>query len=66
MIAFSLSQLSEVPVYETHCVGVIYVHPGQANDESAIFANQSGSQRYNELLSRLGQPVCLSQCDPHR
>ena len=47
--AVHLKQLSCVMCYSCQIsvqVGVLYVGPGQENDEKAIFSNQFGSIRY--------------------
>merc|ERR1712088_819732 len=46
--------------------GVLYVGPGQENDEKAIFSNQFGSIRYSKFLSGLGSLVDTTTTDPGR
>lgn len=53
-----------IPPYETHKVGVVYVGPGQCNNESEILRNNFGSGRYVEFLHRLGTLISLPDADP--
>ena len=41
--------------HEAHKIGVLYVGPGQANDEQAILSNPFGSLRYTDFLHGLGK-----------
>jgi len=45
--------------YETHKIGVLYIGPGQENDEAAILLNEFGSSRYAQFLHGLGSLICL-------
>lgn len=49
--------LDTIHPYETHKVGVIYVGPGQCNNETEILRNCFGSVRYMEFLSKLGKCI---------
>ncbi|XP_067006155.2 tuberin isoform X2 [Anabrus simplex] len=60
----AFKNLDRIPPYETHKVGVIYVGPGQANNETEILRNQFGSLRYTEFLQRLGTLIKLKDADP--
>ncbi|XP_029838078.2 tuberin isoform X1 [Ixodes scapularis] len=55
--------LDFVPTYETHKIGVVYVGPGQAQSETAMLSNRSGSERYTRFLLGLGRTVCLRDLD---
>jgi hypothetical protein len=46
----AIKNLDRIPPYETHKVGVIYVGPGQAGNETEFLPNQFGSLRYAEFL----------------
>lgn len=56
--------MDTIPPYETHKVGVIYVGPGQCNNETEILRNRFGSVRYMEFISRLGNLIALPDVDP--
>lgn len=60
----ALKILDRIPPYETHKVGVIYVGPGQCNNETEILKNGFGSVRYMEFLSKLGTLISLQDADP--
>lgn len=62
--ARAVRNLDRIPSYETHKVGVVYVGPGQANDEGAILSNVYGSERYANFLQHLGDLVRLRDCNP--
>ncbi len=49
--------------HETHKIGVLYVGPGQAQDETAILANTFGSLRYANFLHGLGSLISLRDVD---
>ncbi|KAI5634861.1 rap/ran-GAP domain-containing protein [Phthorimaea operculella] len=55
----TIKNLDLVPPLETYKVGVLYVGPGQQDDEVAILSNEYGSVRYAEFLSALGTVVSL-------
>ncbi|KAG8194110.1 hypothetical protein JTE90_003050 [Oedothorax gibbosus] len=61
----ALTVLDHIPPYDTHKIGIVYVGPGQAEDEVAILSNIYGSARYVEFLKGLGEIVDLSESDPH-
>jgi tuberous sclerosis protein 2 len=61
--ARAVKVLDRVPPYTTHKIGVVYVGKGQTS-EAAILANTSGSSRYLEFLSGLGQLRRLSDTTP--
>jgi hypothetical protein len=50
----ALSVLDLVPAVETHSIGVVYIAPGQEDDEEAILKNVHGSPLYTSFLSQLG------------
>ncbi|XP_050345802.1 tuberin isoform X6 [Nymphalis io] len=55
----TIKNLDLVPPLETYKVGVLYVGPGQQDDEVAILKNEYGSVRYMEFLRLLGTLVPL-------
>lgn len=59
----SIKNLDLVPPLETYKVGVLYVGPGQQDDEVAILKNEYGSIRYAEFVRELGTLVEL-ESDP--
>ncbi|KMQ95864.1 tuberin-like isoform x1 protein [Lasius niger] len=59
----AVTNLDRIPPYETHKIGVLYVGPGQASNETEILANQHGSLRYTEFLKRLGTLIRLKDVD---
>jgi tuberous sclerosis protein 2 len=58
--------LDYIPPYETHKIGVVYVGPGQACNETAILQNQYGSARYRDFLQGLGTLIKLKEIDPQK
>ncbi|KAF7689317.1 hypothetical protein HF521_012670 [Silurus meridionalis] len=56
--------LDQMPPYDTHKIGVVFVGPGQANNEVAILSNEYGSNRYARFLTGLGKLIHLKDCDP--
>ncbi|KAH1016696.1 hypothetical protein HUJ04_007876 [Dendroctonus ponderosae] len=56
--------LDNIPPYETHRVGVLYIREGQVNNEMEILKNQFGSLRYMKFLQNLGTLVKTSDVDP--
>lgn len=54
-----LPLLDLAPPYETHAIGVLYVGPGQCNNEGEILRNCYGSVRYIEFLRSIGTLVSL-------
>ncbi|EFN68657.1 Tuberin [Camponotus floridanus] len=59
----AVTNLDRIQPYETHKIGVLYVGPGQASNETEILANQHGSLRYTEFLHRLGTLIRLKDVD---
>jgi len=62
----SIRILDRMFCYETHKVGVLYVGPGQQNDETSILSNQFGSSRYSSFLSGLGTLLDITTTDPNQ
>ncbi|XP_077574315.1 tuberin isoform X2 [Stigmatopora nigra] len=56
--------LDQMPPYDTHKIGVIFVGAGQVNNEVAILSNEYGSNRYAAFLTGLGKLIHLKDCDP--
>nr|XP_061792196.1 tuberin-like [Nerophis lumbriciformis] len=56
--------LDQMPPYDTHKIGVIFVGVGQVNNEVAILSNEYGSNRYAAFLTGLGKLIHLKDCDP--
>lgn len=46
----AINLLDLIPPYEIHKIGVLYVGPGQANNELEILRNRNGSFRYSQFL----------------
>ncbi|KPJ02526.1 Tuberin [Papilio xuthus] len=59
----TIKNLDLVPPLETYKIGVLYVGPGQQDNEVAILKNEYGSVRYAEFLRQLGTLVPLEGCD---
>ncbi|XP_013168999.1 PREDICTED: tuberin [Papilio xuthus] len=59
----TIKNLDLVPPLETYKIGVLYVGPGQQDNEVAILRNEYGSVRYAEFLRQLGTLVPLEGCD---
>lgn len=55
----TLNLLDLIPPYEIHKIGVIYVKPGQANNETEILRNVNGSVRYMQFLQNLGTLIAI-------
>lgn len=55
----AINLLDLIPPFETHHIGVLYVGPGQCNNEAEILRNRFGSVRYVEFLRNLGTLVSL-------
>lgn len=49
--------------HETHKIGVLYIGPGQEDDESGILLNEFGSCRYMQFLHGLGALISLKDID---
>ncbi|XP_074649402.1 tuberin-like [Tubulanus polymorphus] len=60
----AIKVLDRIPAYETHKIGVLYVGPGQATNETEILSNVYGSSRYAAFLSGLGTLLYLKECNP--
>lgn len=56
--------LDQMPPYDTHKLGVVYVGAGQINNEVSILSNEFGSNRYAAFLTGLGKLIHLKDCDP--
>ncbi|XP_041978118.1 tuberin isoform X2 [Aricia agestis] len=61
----TIKNLDLVPPVETYKVGVLYVGPGQQDDEVCILRNEHGSVRYCDFLRRLGSLVPLDADEPN-
>jgi len=64
VIERAIKCLDRIPPYDTHKIGVIYVGPGQHDNEAAILRNVYGSSRYMTFLAGLGTLVRLRDCPP--
>ncbi|XP_030069508.1 tuberin isoform X2 [Microcaecilia unicolor] len=58
--------LDQIPSYDTHKIGVVYVGEGQATNERAILSNEHGSYRYTEFLTGLGKLIELRETQPDK
>ncbi|XP_041789218.1 tuberin isoform X2 [Chelmon rostratus] len=56
--------LDQMPPYDTHKIGVVFVGAGQVSNEVAILSNEYGSNRYAGFLTGLGKLIHLKDCDP--
>uniref|UniRef100_A0A3B4YQH9 Tuberin n=2 Tax=Seriola lalandi dorsalis TaxID=1841481 RepID=A0A3B4YQH9_SERLL len=56
--------LDQMPPYDTHKIGVVFVGAGQVNNEVSILSNEYGSNRYAAFLTGLGKLIHLKDCDP--
>lgn len=59
----TIKNLDLVPPVETYKIGVLYVGPGQQDNEVLILKNEYGSLRYAEFLTQLGSLVSLEGGD---
>ncbi|XP_068632224.1 tuberin isoform X2 [Battus philenor] len=59
----TIKNLDLVPPLDTYKIGVLYVGPGQQDNEVAILKNEYGSVRYSEFLRQLGGLVPLDGGD---
>jgi len=59
--ANALKLLDLIPPFETHKIGVLYVGPGQCNNETEILRNRFGSLRYFEFLQNIGTLISLKE-----
>lgn len=55
----SINVLDMIPPLDIHKIGVLYVGPGQCNNEAEILRNRHGSTRYIDFLKNLGTLVSL-------
>lgn len=55
----SINILDLIPPLDIHKIGVLYVGPGQCNNEAEILRNRHGSTRYIDFLKNLGTLVSL-------
>ncbi|XP_069065851.1 tuberin isoform X3 [Pleurodeles waltl] len=62
----SVKLLDQIPSYDTHKIGVLYVGEGQATNERAILSNEHGSYRYTEFLTGLGKLIELRDTQPDK
>lgn len=58
IVSRAIGAFDRVPVVDFHKVGVLYIGPGQQNEQD-ILSNQVGSPRYRKFLDRLGKLVRL-------
>ncbi|XP_034543389.1 tuberin [Notolabrus celidotus] len=56
--------LDQMPPYDTHKIGVVFVGASQVSNEVAILSNEYGSNRYAAFLTGLGKLIHLKDCDP--
>lgn len=61
----AVTLLDLIPPFETHKIGVLYVGPGQCNNEVEMLRNRHGSLRYTEFLRSLGTLVALRDAKKH-
>ncbi|XP_051559030.1 tuberin-like isoform X1 [Myxocyprinus asiaticus] len=64
LIDRAVKVLDQMPPYDTHKIGVVFVGAGQANNEVSILSNEYGSNRYARFLTGLGKLIHLKDCDP--
>ncbi|XP_041961436.1 tuberin isoform X1 [Alosa sapidissima] len=64
LIDRAVKVLDQMPPYDTHKIGVVFVGAGQVNNEVAILSNEYGSNRYAQFLTGLGKLIHLKDCDP--
>lgn len=57
----SIQLLDLIAPFETHRIGVLYVGPGQCNNENEILKNRYGSYRYTQFLCNLGTLVSIKE-----
>ncbi|XP_002740570.2 tuberin-like [Saccoglossus kowalevskii] len=63
VIERAVKVIDRIPPYETHKIGVVYVGPGQVNNQAAILSNIYGSSRYVEFLRGLGKLINLKDSE---
>ncbi|GAB0090874.1 Tuberin [Sergentomyia squamirostris] len=61
----AITLLDLIPPFEIHKIGVLYVGPGQCNNETEILKNRFGSFRYAEFLRNLGTLVSIRDARDH-
>ncbi|XP_043096895.1 tuberin isoform X3 [Puntigrus tetrazona] len=64
LIDRAVKVLDQMPPYDTHKIGVVFVGVGQASNEVSILSNEYGSNRYAQFLTGLGKLIHLKDCDP--
>ncbi|CAM4470418.1 unnamed protein product [Leuciscus chuanchicus] len=64
LIDRAVKVLDQMPPYDTHKIGVVFVGTCQANNEVSILSNEYGSNRYAQFLTGLGKLIHLKDCDP--
>ncbi|XP_063058708.1 tuberin [Engraulis encrasicolus] len=64
LIDRAVKVLDQMPPYDTHKIGVVFVGPGQVSNEVSILSNEYGSNRYAQFLTGLGKLIHLKDCDP--
>ncbi|XP_036393282.1 tuberin isoform X1 [Megalops cyprinoides] len=64
LIDRAVKVLDQMPPYDTHKIGVVFVGAGQVNNEVSILSNEYGSNRYTQFLTGLGKLIHLKDCDP--
>ncbi|XP_075035425.1 tuberin isoform X2 [Mixophyes fleayi] len=62
----TMKLLDQIPSYDTHKIGVLYVGEGQIGDERAILSNEHGSYRYTQFLTGLGKLIELKDTQPDK
>ncbi|TRY76727.1 hypothetical protein TCAL_07432 [Tigriopus californicus] len=62
-IETSIKNLDRIHAHETHKIGVLYIDPGQEDNEEAILLNEFGSLRYTQFLHGLGDLISLKDVD---
>uniref|UniRef100_UPI00398E41DF tuberin isoform X6 n=1 Tax=Pristiophorus japonicus TaxID=55135 RepID=UPI00398E41DF len=62
----AIKVLDQMPPYDTHKIGVVYVGEGQTNNEVEILSNAYGSSRYAQFLTGLGKLIYLQDCNPEQ
>ncbi|XP_040212417.1 tuberin isoform X3 [Rana temporaria] len=62
----TMKLLDQIPCYDTHKIGVLYVGEGQIGDEKSILSNEHGSYRYTQFLTGLGKLIDLKETQPDK
>ncbi|XP_044160147.1 tuberin isoform X2 [Bufo gargarizans] len=62
----TMKLLDQIPCYDTHKIGVLYVGEGQVGNERAILSNEHGSYRYTQFLTGLGKLIELKDTQPDK